>query len=615
MADHITLTDEDRAALRVRYREERDKRIRTDGVAQYIEPSGRFAYLNEDTYTPRVERPPLTDHVKLLMVGGGFAGLCIGARLREAGIDDFRILEGGGDFGGVWYWNRYPGAMCDTAAMVYLPLLEETGYMPTQKYVEAPEIWGHTLRIAKHFKLYEKAVFSTHVTAMTWDDTAKNWVVETDRGDRITAMYVATGTGPLDRPKLPGIPGIERFEGHAFHTARWDYAYTGGTYEGAPMTRLARQRVGVIGTGATAVQCVPPLGRDAMELYVFQRTPSAIDERNNRPIDPEWYATLAPGWQREWLLNFATLQSGGFADEDLVQDGWTDISQRIRDRMVERLRGSMEMDIEEFVAAYEDSDDERMEQIRRRVDLIVTDPETASGLKPWYRQLCKRPCFHDEYLQTFNLPNVHLVDTDGKGVERIDETGVWAAGRHYELDCIVFASGFEVNTDYTHRSGFEIVGRDGLALSQKWSDGMESYHGMHVRGFPNLFVIGFNQGANLVANITSNYTEAGTTLAAIVKHADEIGAREVECGLDAERHWVQAIEDAPRSLVGGPDCTPGYYNSEGEPEGRRQKLNMGGYLLGPVGFFQYIDAWRTSGDFEGLEFDQHDHHTPGLAFL
>jgi cation diffusion facilitator CzcD-associated flavoprotein CzcO len=481
--------------------------------------------------------------------------------------------------------------------------------------VPAPEIWGHAIRIANHFDLYERAVFSTHVTAMTWDDTAKHWVIETDRGDRMTATYLAMGTGPLNRPKLPGIPGLESFAGHPFHTARWDYAYTGGTYEGAPMTGLADKRVGIIGTGATAVQCVPPLGRDAKELFVFQRTPSAIDERNNHPIDPAWYSTLQPGWQREWLLNFATLQAGGFADEDLVKDGWTDISQRIRDRMVELHDGNPEMDAEAFVAAYEDSDDERTEQIRRRVDSIVADPETADGLKAWYRQLCKRPCFHDEYLQTFNRPNVHLVDTDGKGVERIDETGVWAAGRHYELDCIVFASGFEVNTDYTHRSSFEVVGRDGLTLTQKWSDGMESYHGMHVRGFPNMFIIGFSQGANLIANITSNYTEAGTTLAAILRHAEAIGAREVECSADAERHWVQAIEDAPRGLAGGPDCTPGYYNNEGQPEGRRHKLNMGGYPAGPVAFFHYIDDWRTSGDFEGLEFDRHDHHAPSMAFL
>ncbi len=587
----------------MRYREERDKRLRPDGVAQYVEPTGRFAHLNDDPYTPRLDRAPIIEHTTLLMVGGGFAGLCVAGRLHEAGIDDVRIVESGGDFGGVWYWNRYPGAMCDTAAMVYLPLLEETEHMPSQKYTMAPEIWGHAKRIAEHYDLYPKAIFSTDVTTMTWNDEAKHWLVSTDRGDRITAKYIAMGTGPLNRPKLPGVPGLDSFGGHTFHTARWDYDYTGGSYEGAPMTKLADQRVGIIGTGATAVQCIPPLGRDAKELYVFQRTPSAIDARNNHPIDPDWFATLQPGWQREWLMNFATLQGGGFADEDLVHDGWTDISQRIRDRMMDLLEGDLsKMTVDSFEQAYHDSDDEKMEEIRARADAIVDDPATAEDLKAWYRQLCKRPCFHDEYLPAFNLPNVHLVDTAGKGVQRIDETGVWANGEHYELDCIVFASGFEVNTDYTHRSAFEVIGRDGLTLTEKWSDGMESYHGMHVRGFPNMFVVGFAQAAALVANVTSNYTDAGLTLAAIVRHAEDLGAAEVECTAEAERDWVAAIEATPRLLIGGPDCTPGYYNNEGQPEGRRAKLAMAGYPLGPVAFFEYIDEWRNGGEFPGLAF-------------
>jgi len=599
----VTLAQSDRDALRIKYRAERDKRIRPDGSDQYVEPSGRFGYLKEDPYTPRVERWPVTDHVTLAMVGGGFAGLCVGARLREAGFDDFRIIEGGGDFGGVWYWNRYPGAMCDTAAMIYLPLLEETGYAPTRKYAFAPEIWEHARRIGKHYDLYDNALFSTQVTALTWDDNVKVWVIETDRGDRMTAKYVATGTGPLDRPKLPGILGLESFAGHSFHTSRWDYAYTGGDYHGAPMTNLAGKRVGIIGTGATAVQCVPALGRDAGELFVFQRTPSAVDIRNNYPLDPDSFKTLGPGWQKEWVVNFATLFAGGFADEDLVADGWTAIGQRIRDRMVENEGGVPEVLAPEvFIKAYEDTDDEKMEEIRRRVDEVVKDPVAAEGLKAWYRQFCKRPCFHDEYLDTFNRPTVHMVHTDGKGVERIDESGAWVNGVHYDLDCIVYASGFEFGVDYTASAALTVTGRDGVTLSAKWADGMESFQGMHVRGFPNLFIIGFRQGMNLGANVTSNYTEAGITLGAIVKHAEAMGAREVETSEDAERRWVEAIEGTPRSIIGGPECTPGYYNNEGLPEGRRHKLMMGGYPLGPVGFLRYIDEWRTSGQFEGLEF-------------
>jgi cation diffusion facilitator CzcD-associated flavoprotein CzcO len=591
----------DREALRAKYREERDKRVRPDGNEQYLEPSGRFASLLEDPYVQRVEREPVHDEVTVAIVGGGFGGLCTGAQLKIAGVDDVRIVEGGGDVGGAWYWNRYPGAMCDTAAMIYLPMLEETGTRPSMKYVFAPEIFAHAQRIASQYGLYEHALLSTEVTAVDWDDTAARWVIRTDRGDEFRARFVAMGTGPLHRPKLPGIPGIDTFAGHCFHTSRWDYAYTGGD-PSSPMTELADKRVGIIGTGATAVQCIPPLGRDAQELYVFQRTPSSIDERNNHEIDPEWFATLGPGWQREWLYNFATLQTGGFADEDLVKDGWTDISQRIRDRVLANASNGEVFDLEAFQRAYEESDDEKMEEIRARVDRIVQDPATAVALKPWYRQLCKRPCFHDEYLQAYNRPNVHLVDTGGLGVTRIDETGVWVGGEHHELDCLIFASGFEVGTEYARRSGYETTGRDGLTLSEKWADGMLSLHGVHVHGFPNLFVITPAQGANLISNITSNLVESGRTIACVVRHALDVGADEEEVTEAAEQDWIEMLEGNPRSFGGDPTCTPGYYNNEGGEITRKMRISTSGYPTGPVAFFDFIDGWRRSGTFDGLEF-------------
>jgi cation diffusion facilitator CzcD-associated flavoprotein CzcO len=592
----------DKDALRARYREERDKRLRPDGNEQYIEPTGRFAHLLDDPYVPPKPRDPLFDEVTVAFVGGGFAGLVTGAKLKAAGIDDVRIIEKGGDFGGTWYWNRYPGAMCDTAAMIYLPLLEETGHMPTQKYTEAPEILEHSQRIAKHFGLYDNACLSTEVTSVEWHDESARWIIRTNRGDEMRARFVAMGTGPLHRPKLPGIPGIETFAGHSFHTSRWDYAYTGGDPAGAPMTELVDKRVGIIGTGATAVQCIPHLARACGELYVFQRTPSSIDVRNNHPIDPEWFATLEPGWQSEWLMNFTTLQTGGFADEDLVKDGWTDIAQRIRDRVFAEAANGGEFTPETFLQAYQDSDDEKMTEIRDRVDTIVGDAGTADALKPWYRQLCKRPCFHDEYLDAFNVPTTRLVDTDGQGVERIDETGVWVRGVHYELDCLIFASGFEVGTEYARRSGYETVGRDGITLSDRWADGMRTLHGIHVRGFPNLFVIGPNQGANLISNIPHNLTEAGATVAAVIGHALAIGADEIEVTEEAERDWVALLQTGGMAVFGNPECTPGYYNNEGKPMTPGAVLNMAGYPQGPVAYFQYIDRWRTSGDFEGLEF-------------
>jgi cation diffusion facilitator CzcD-associated flavoprotein CzcO len=587
----------DTDALRRRYAEERDKRLRPDGNDQYLRLSGDFARYLEDPHTPRAQRAPRTDHRTVVCVGGGFAGLVVGARLREAGVD-VRIIEKGGDFGGTWYWNRYPGAQCDTASMVYLPLLEETGHMPTEKYVHGPEILAHCQRIAQQFGLYDDTLFHTEVTGLAWDEARARWVIETSRGDRLTAQFVVLGTGPLSVPKLPGIPGIRSFRGHSFHTSRWDYAYTGGDPDGAPMTKLAGQRVGVIGTGATAVQCVPQLARDCRELHVFQRTPSSVDVRNNHPIDPDWFAEVAtPGWQQRWLENFTANQAGGNADVDLVQDGWTDIARRVRAKIA-----GLPLDNRSpaaMLAAFEESDFEKMEEIRARADAIVRDPGTAQKLKAWYRQLCKRPCFHDAYLQAFNRPTTHLVDTDGQGVQQITETGLVVAGREYALDCIIYASGFEVGTPYTRRAGFEVTGRDGGTLSRYWAGGMRTLHGIHTRGFPNLLFVQPTQGANLISNVPHNIVDSARTIAVTVRHALDHGFAAVEPSQQAQDAWVELLLSGPGSLIGGPDCTPGYYNNEGQDPG----AFLGrGYPYGPSAYFTYIDKWRADQTFEGLEF-------------
>ena len=588
----------DREALRRRYRAERDKRLREDGNQQYLEIAGVLAGYAADPWTEPAPREPRTDEVTVAFIGGGFAGLVTGARLKQAGVHDVAIIEKGGDFGGTWYWNRYPGAQCDTTSFVYLPLLEETGHMPTEKYAHAPEILEHCRTIARTFDLYDGALLSTEVTSLEWDQDASRWIIHTNRGDALRARHVAMGTGPLHKPKLPGIPGIESFAGHSFHTSRWDYAYTGGDPAGAAMTGLADKRVGIIGTGATSVQVVPHLARSAGELFVFQRTPSSIDVRNNEPTDPDWFASLEPGWQQQWLENFTTLQTGGFADEDLVRDGWTDIAKRIRDKVL----ANGEFSAEALARAFEESDDEKMTEIRARVDAIIDDPATAEALKPWYQQLCKRPCFHDQYLDAYNRPTVHLVDTDGRGVERITERGVVVDGVEYELDCLIYASGFEVGTDYTRRAGYDVTGRDGVRLSERWADGMRTMHGIHVHGFPNLYVVGHAQAANLVSNIPHNLVEAAQTIATIVAEAESRGATEVEVTAEAEEVWVDRLLGAGRVFGNNSDCTPGYYNNEGQSAGRRGLLNSAGYPEGPVAYFAYIDRWRRSGDFDGLEF-------------
>ena len=587
----------DPKALRAKYRAERDKRLRAEGNEQYVEIVGDFARFLEDPYVePGFTREPLTDEVDVVVIGGGFGGLLAGARLREAGVGDIRLIEKGGDFGGTWYWNRYPGAACDIESYVYLPLLEELGYVPVEKYTRAPEILAHSRAIGEHFDLYRGALFQTEVTDLRWDEATSRWIVSTNRNDALRARFVVMANGPLHRPKLPGIPGIESFEGHTFHTSRWDYGYTGGDSNGG-LTRLAEKRVGIIGTGATAVQCVPHLGAAAKELHVFQRTPSSIDVRNNRPTDPEWASSLQPGWQQARMDNFNLLVSGGWAEEDLVNDGWTDIIRNLG--LIARKRAEAGGNITNPGELVQLADFQKMESIRARVDAVVADRAKAEALKPYYNQFCKRPCFHDEYLDAFNRRSVHLIDTDGKGVERITPRGVVANGVEYELDCLIFATGFEVGTDYSRRAGYQITGRDGVTLTEKWADGVSTFHGFFSRGFPNCFIVS-NAQSGFTANFPHMLNEQARHIAYVTGRCLEQQVREIEPSEEAEAGWVAEIEasamDRQKFLE---ECTPGYYNNEGQPS--KLAVRNGSYGKGSIAFIKLLEAWRADDALSGLE--------------
>ena len=589
-------------ALKSKYLTERDKRIRPDGNDQYVEVTAEFSHYQDDPYVePGFTREPLLDEVEVAVIGGGFGGLLAAARLREAGFRDIRVIEKAGDFGGTWYWNRYPGAMCDVESYCYLPLLEELNYIPKHKYSFAPEILEHSRRIARHYNLYDNACLQTGVEELRWDETSKVWVIRTDRGDQMRARYVAMANGPLNRPKLPGIPGINEFQGYTFHTSRWDYGYTGGDSNGN-LTGLADKRVGIIGTGATAVQCIPHLGEWAKHLTVFQRTPSSIDVRNNAATDSAWSNTLEPGWQRRRMDNFNTLVSGGDQDEDLVGDGWTDIFRNLTGIAAKQASRTLGRRLtgDEKAQLMELSDYRKMNQVRDRAESIVDDPGTAASLKPWYRQFCKRPCFHDEYLQTYNLPNVTLVDTEGRGVERLTENSVVANGRSFEVDCLIFATGFEVGTSYTRRSGYDIVGRNGKSLSDHWSDGMRTYHGLQSNGFPNCFFLGFTQTA-ITVNVPHALNNQAKHVAYVLSELRSRGHKTVEVSAAAEQEYVEEIQRLSRTNTQFyADCTPGYYNSEGKP-GNRNGFFSEMYGAGPVRFFEVLEEWRDNGLLEGLE--------------
>ena len=588
--------DFDPDALRDKYRAERDKRLRSDGDRQYIELAGEFAhYAENDPYVkPGYSRAPLTDEIDVAVIGGGFSGLLAGARLKEAGVRNFRIIEAGGDFGGTWYWNRYPGAQCDIESYCYLPLLEELGYIPKEKYSYVSEIFEHSQRIGREYGLYDVTCFQTRVKAIDWDEKAKRWIISTNRNDKMKARFVIMALGPASRAKLPGIPGIADFEGHSFHTNRWDYNYTGGDTTGG-MTKLGDKRVAIIGTGATAIQCVPFVAKYAKQLYVFQRTPSSVDLRGNKPTDPEWAKTLKPGWQRARRENFAGILTGQPFEEDLVNDGWTDIFRTV----MRAPKADRPLTPKETAIAIEIADFKKMNGIRTRVDDIVEDEETAESLKPWYRQFCKRPTFNDEYLPAFNRPNVELVDvSQSKGVERITKKGVVANGKEYEVDCIIYASGFEISTEFRRRVGLEINGEGGKSLFDHWADRYKTLHGFSTRGFPNWFWIGVSQNA-LSVNMTAMFDDQAKHIAYIIKETQARQGKTVQPTQEAQDAWVDLISRMQIDNSAYMEaCTPGYYNQEGSG---RAGFGAGVYTPGINAFNALLEEWRKEGNLKGLE--------------
>ena len=588
------MTNIDVDALRERYRVERERRSPASVPRGYRDMKADFADMLEDPYQTVTPRDPVADDVDVLVVGGGFGGLMTAARMREAGVERVRLVEVGGDVGGTWYWNRYPGAACDVESYVYFPLLEETGYIPTERYAKAAEIREHSRRIARHFGLYDLALFSTQVTAIDWDEDTSRWDIRTNRGDHFAARFVVLTTGPLNKPKLPAIPGVESFGGHAFHTSRWDYDYTGGSAT-EPMTGLADKRVAIIGTGATAIQAVPPLARDAEHLFVVQRTPSSVDERNNAPTDPDWADTLEPGWQKRRIESFTAQFTDRLDIPNDVDDGWTVIANAIRAQIAAGRPAS------EAGAMLQEADFERMVLIRQRIDDIVENDLTAEALKPWFSLYCKRPCFSDHYLPSFNRDNVKLVDTQGLGVERITERGLVVAGEEIAVDCIIYATGFETATGFASRAGFDLHGVDGLTLADKWRNGMATLHGLHTRGFPNLFFVSQAQ-AGMSVNFPHMLSVQSEHAAHIVKHVIANGIHRVEVSAEAEQSWTHTIVSMSGDRVAFlQNCTPGYYNNEGGSlEHAARSMPLG---TGPLAFIDILAEWREAGEFKGLEFD------------
>ncbi len=589
------ISNDDAEEIRRQYERERSRRLKQQGTDQYNFTEGELAHFADDPYAAELApRQPLTEELDVLIIGAGFGGIEAGATFRKNGIDNFRMLDVASDFGGTWYWNRYPGLRCDVESYIYLPFLEDTGYMPTERYVRGAEIFAYCQLLGRHFRLYDRALFQTKVVAMEWDEKQARWIVETDRGDRFCAQFVVTQSGIFSRPQLPGIPGITEFKGHAFHSARWDYAYTGGTTEG-DMTGLADKDVGVLGTGATGLQVIPELARSARSLTVFQRTPTAVGVRDNSPTDPDWFKSLPKGWQKAREKSFNQLASGEDVDCP-VDDGWSRFFRRMVDAANALPAG--QQTLEAIGEAQELADYEYNEIVRARVEEHVSDPQTASMLKAYYRTLCKRPGFSDNYLPVFNRDNVNLVDVS-EGIDRISADGVIVNGKAHKLDCLIFCTGFELGTTWSHQAGYDIKGRNGAKISDKWAQGLVTYHGLFSHGFPNIFFMGLTQTGTTI-NVPHMLQEQVDHLTFIIAHCLRNDCRTVEATQQAEAEWQQVI--AAKNELRRPfqdACTPGYFNAEGRAEDRRSAIGSGMYFPSSE-FFEMWENWRMRGDFEGL---------------
>jgi len=588
----------DPEAVRAKYLAERDRRLvpgRTD--IRDLATDQRFTRYREDPFTPSAQRDPLVEDTEAVIVGGGIAGILAGVQLRKAGVTRIRIVDQAGGMGGTWYWNRYPGVMCDIESYIYMPMLEELGYVPTRRYASGAEIRHHLEAIADQFDLVDDALFHTDVTKAEWHEDSGRWRIHTDRGDQINSRWYILAAGILNLLKLPAIPGMDQFAGRSFHTARWDYEYTGGGPD-APLSNLEDKVVALVGTGASGIQCVPPLAESAKHLYVLQRTPSAIGERNNRPTDARFAGGLAPGWQRSRMDNFQAVMMGIPVEIDQVDDGWTHDYAAVQH--APRRKG---MTSSEYARSAEELDYGIMEMHRLRVEKLVADPATAEILKPYYRYFCKRPCFHDEYLPAFNNPRVTLIDCPA-GVERITEHGLVVDGQEYEVDCIIYGTGFEPErTPLVRRAGHEIIGR-GVTLAGKWSDGASTLFGMTSRGFPNMFIMPAPTQQSVV---TTNYTQLAVLgaefIGGVIAQLLERGVEVFDVSAEAEETWVRAIVDSFADMSAFMSaCTPSRINNEGHPE--TIKPRDGNYGGGMGDWFRYrelLEGWLEARNLEGLE--------------
>lgn len=626
--------------VHARYQAERNKRLRPEFDEQFVKlhTSAKYKHFTRDPWLPADGSVPgiqlmenESPHFKFVIKGAGLGGLLYAARLVERGYreEDFAFVDYAGGFGGTWYWNRYPGLMCDVSSQIYLPLLEETGYMPKHKYSSGQEIHEHAERIVAKYGFGQRGIFRANVSAFSWNDDSNVWEgsVTQEQGPKqgddadkvlakVTGDFVISMSGVLNYPKLPRLQGMDDFQGHQFHTSRWDYDHTGGSQDQPDMVKLKDQVVGLVGTGPTNVQVFPQLAKWAKQVYLFQRTPSSVDARGQQPTDPdEWKnSSSKPGWWLRRNENFAAFLSDDPNKPEFneVNDGWTCMPS-----FKGLVGGPNNIDptepdtIVEYITSLHALDFARQERIRSRVDLIVEESDTAERLKAWHLGFCKRPCFHDEYLSTFNRPNVQLVDTEGRGIDSMTRNGVVVADKEYPVDVLIWGTGFFLSHGSPgDRGTMAVRGRNGKSMNQKWADGIASLHGVVTRDFPNFF-FPFNQ-CGVTANAMHSYQVTAEHTVYLISEAEKRHPGKkvlVEPTHEAEEAWAMRVMGNAAAFGGMVGCTPSYINAEGRTDKIREaplEVQMKAARASPwgQGILDYqciIRDWRENGDFEGVD--------------
>ncbi|MBI3245337.1 MAG: NAD(P)/FAD-dependent oxidoreductase [Deltaproteobacteria bacterium] len=474
-----------------------------------------------------------------VIVGAGFAGMCMLYKLRKLGFTA-KVYEAGSNVGGTWYWNRYPGARCDVPSLQYSYQFSEElqqEWQWTERYSSQPEILRYANHVAERFDLRKDMQFDTRVNSVVLDESANTWAIETDRGNRVTARFCIMATGCLSSKNTPKFSGLEDFQGEWHHTGNWPH---GGV-------KFAGKRVGVIGTGSTGIQAIPMIAREAEHLYVFQRTPQYSVPARNTPLDKEEEARIKANYQAYRAKN----NNQPFAQDLEIPAAKTfEVSDTERRHRYEECwdKGGLGM-----MLAYADSGTDRpanetiSDFVKDKIRGIVKNPAVAAALMPDHVYACKRPCLDTNYFETYNRPNVTLVDIRGVGIERITPHGVRAKGEEYALDCIVFATGFDAMTGSLNN--IDIRGKGNRALKDKWAEGPRSYLGLSSSGFPNLFTITGPGSPSVLANMIPAIEQHVNWIGDCLEYMRAHKRQTIEATVEAENPWLIQVQTAANATL------------------------------------------------------------------